>query len=157
MLELHNITILLGLAQAPSAMLALEVLQSCPTQRKSLLSTIGAIDPSDSSMITFNLGNHVPCLPHHIAFLIQVLIIGKMIHRTVIDEGASTCIMSFSCWKSIVSPSLNQSSNTMESFDGKGSPPYGILTNLPITLEGKIIELEVEVEDANLNYNLLLR
>eukprot|EP00253_Pinus_taeda_P021097 PITA_21097 len=28
--------------------------------------------------------------------------------------------------------------------------------NFPITLEGKIVELEVEVVDANLNYNLLL-
>jgi hypothetical protein len=118
-------------------MSALEVLQTCPTQRKSLLSAIGAIDPSDSSLITFDLENHVPRLPHQIAFLIQVIIKGKTIHQTVIDEGASTCIMSVSCWKAIGSPPLNQSPNTLEAFDGRGSRPYGILTNFPITLEGK--------------------
>lgn len=89
------------LSQAPSAMSTLEVLQSCPTQHKSLLSVIGAIDPSDASMITFDIENHVPRLPHRIIFLIQVLIKVKTIHRMVIDEGASTCIMSISCWKDI--------------------------------------------------------
>lgn len=45
------------LAQAPSAMSALEVLQSCPSQRKSLLSTISGIDPVDSDLIT-NFRSH---------------------------------------------------------------------------------------------------
>jgi len=124
-------------------------------QHKSLLCTIGGIDHKNSNLINFDLENHVPCLPHQIAFLIQVIIKGNMIHRTVIDEGASTCIMSVSFWKAIESPPLNQSPNTLEAFDGRGSHPYGILTSLPITLEGKIVKLEVEVVDANLNYNLL--
>lgn len=52
------------LAQAPSAMSALEVLQSCPSQRKALLSAIGGIDPADSSLLTFDLENFTPRLPH---------------------------------------------------------------------------------------------
>lgn len=64
--------------------------------------------------------------------------------------------MSVSCWKAIGSPPLNQTLNTLEAFDGRGSRPYDILTNFPITLEGKIVELEVEFVDVNLNYNLLL-
>lgn len=84
-------------AQAPSAMSALEVLQSCPSQRKSLLSAIGGIDLDDSYLITFDLENHVSRLPYQIAFLIQVIINSKTIHRTVIEEGASTCIMSVAC------------------------------------------------------------
>ena len=87
-------------------------------------------------------------------FLIQFIIKGKMIHWILIDEGASTCIMFVSCWKSIGSQPLNQPPNTLEAIDGKGSRL--ILTNFPITLEGKTIDLEVEVVDANLNYNLLL-
>jgi len=79
-----------------------------------------------------------------------------MIHRTVIHEGASTRIMSILCWKSIGPPPLNQYPNTLEAFDGRGSRPYGILMNLSVTLEGETIELEVEVVDANLNYNLIL-
>lgn len=144
------------LAQAPSAMSALEVLQTCPMQWKSLLFAIGVIDPSDSSLITFDLETHVPHFPHQIAFLIQGLTKGKTIHQIVIDECASTCIMFVSCWKAIGSPSLNQSPNTLEAFDSRGSRPYSILTNLSITLEGNTVEIEVEVVDENLNYNLLL-
>jgi len=66
--------------QAPSTMFALEVLQTCPMQRKALLYSIGGIDPMDSNFITFDLENHVPRLPHQLAFLIQVLIKGKTIH-----------------------------------------------------------------------------
>jgi len=64
--------------------------------------------------------------------------------------------MYFSCWKDIGSPPLNQSLNTLEAYDGRGCHPYGILTSFPITLEGNIVELEVEVVDENMNYNLLL-
>ena len=78
-------------------MFALEVLQSCPSQRESLLSAIGGIDPADSDLITFDLDSHIPRLPHQISFLIQVIINSKMIHSTIIDEGASTCIMSVAC------------------------------------------------------------
>lgn len=97
----------------------------------------------------------MPCLPHQIDFLIHVLIKGKMIHQTIIDEGASTCIMYVLCWKDIGSP-LNQSVNTLEDFDDRGLRPYSILMNLIITLEGYTVELEVEFVDPNLNYNLLL-
>jgi len=126
-------------------MSTLEVLQSYPSQRKSLLSAIGGIDSADSDLITFDLGSHTPRLPHQIAFLIQVIVNSKMIHRTVIDEGASTCIMSVAYWKAIGSPALSQSPTTLEAFDGRASCPAGILQRLPITLEGKMVEVEVEL------------
>ena len=66
----QNYNILEDLAQAPSTMLTLEVLQSCPLQRKSLLSAIEGIDPTDSNLTCFDLENHVLRLPHQIAFLI---------------------------------------------------------------------------------------
>ena len=43
------------LAQAPCTMFALEVLQSCPTQWKALLSSIGGVDPSESNILTFDV------------------------------------------------------------------------------------------------------
>lgn len=153
----QHYNIVRDLTQEPSTMFSLQVLQSYPMQWKSLLHVIGVIDPSDSSLITFDLENHVPRLPHQITFLLQVLVKGNTIHQTVIDEGASTYIMSVSCWNTNNSPTLNQSPNTLEAFDVRGSRPYGILTNLSITLEWKTLELEVEGVDANLNYNLLLR
>jgi hypothetical protein len=137
-------------------MSALEVLQSCPTQRRALLKAIGGIDPTDSNLIVFNLDDHIPRLPPQLAFQIQVMVADKSICRTVVDEGASTCIMSFSCWKAIGSPPLTESQNTLRAFNGSGFKPYSVLPSLPVTLEGKTVQIEVEVFDTPLDYNLLL-
>lgn len=64
--------------------------------------------------------------------------------------------MSLACWKSIGSPPLNESKNTLKAFNGSGFNPYGVLPLFPIMLEGKTIRVEVEVFDAPLDYNLLL-
>jgi hypothetical protein len=120
------------------------------------LSSIGGIDPSDANMIAFDLETHLPRLPHQLAFQIQVIVQQKTIFHTVIDEGASTCVMSLNCWKAIGSSSINQSPNTLKAFDGRGFKPFGVLTALPIELEGKTVIVEVEVVDAPLDYNLLL-
>jgi hypothetical protein len=64
--------------------------------------------------------------------------------------------MSFACWKSIGSPPLNESQNTLKAFNDSSFNPYSVLPSLPITLEGKIVQVEVEVFDAPLDYNLLL-
>jgi len=45
---------------------------------------------------------------------------------------------------------------TLEAFDGRESHPLGIVQRLPISLEGKTVEVKVEVIDANITYNLLL-
>ena len=137
-------------------MSTLEVLQSFPSQRKALLSTIGGIDPTDSNLLTFDLENFTPQLPHQIALVIQVGINGLNIHRAMVDEGASTSVMSFACWKAIGSPALSSFPNSLEAFDGRESKPLGVLNIFPITLQGKTINVEVEVVDAKLNYNLLL-
>jgi hypothetical protein len=64
--------------------------------------------------------------------------------------------MSVTCWKAIDSPSLTESHNTLKAFNGSNFKPYGILPSLPIMLEGKTVQVEVEVFDAPLDYNLLL-
>jgi hypothetical protein len=152
----QNYNIVEDLTQAPSAMSALEVLQSCPTQWKALLKDIGGIEPTDTNLIIFYLEDHIPRLTPQLAFQIQVIVSDKNICRTVIDEGASTCVMYLTCWKAISSPSLNESQNTLKAFNGSGFKPYGVLPSLPIMLEGKTVQVEVEVFDAPLDYNLLL-
>jgi hypothetical protein len=152
----QNYSIVEDLAQAPSAMSALEVLQSCPAQRRALLKAIGGIDSKDENLIVFDLTEHIPRLPAQIAFQIQVVVADKSICRTVVDEGASTCVMCFSCWKAIGSPPLTKSQNTLQDFNGSGFKPYGVLPSLPITLEGKTVQVEIEVFDTPLDYNLLL-
>jgi hypothetical protein len=85
----QNNSIVEDLTQAPSAMSALEVLQSCPTQRKALLKSIGGIDPTDMNLIIFDLEDHIPRIPPQLTFQIQVVVEKKNICRTIIDEGAS--------------------------------------------------------------------
>jgi len=103
----QHYNIIEDLAQVPSAMSALEVLQSFASQQKYLMLAIGGINPTDSNLICCDLDNHVLRLPHPISFLVQVIINENTIHRTIINEGASTCIMSTTCWKAIGSPTLN--------------------------------------------------
>jgi hypothetical protein len=90
----HNYNIVEDLAQAPFAMLALKVVQIYPTQQKALLKAIGGIDPIDTNLIIFDLEDHIPRLPPQLAFQIQVIVFDKTICRTIIDEGALTCVMS---------------------------------------------------------------
>jgi hypothetical protein len=60
-------------------MLALKVLQSCPTQRKALLKDIGEIDPTNMKLTIFDLEYHVPRIPPQLAFQIQVIVENKNI------------------------------------------------------------------------------
>jgi hypothetical protein len=64
--------------------------------------------------------------------------------------------MSLNYWKDIISPSINQSYNTLKYFDVRGFKPYGVINALPIILEGKTVTVEVEIVDASLDYNILL-
>jgi hypothetical protein len=52
---------------------------------------------------------------------------------------------------SIGYPSLTESHNTLKSFNGFSFKPYGVLPSLSIMLEGKMVEVEVEVFDAPLD------
>jgi hypothetical protein len=94
----HNYSLVDDLAQSPVSMSVLEVLQNFPTQWKSLLSALGEINPIDTRLITFDLDSGEPCLPTLIAFQIPVKIRNIIVHRCIIDEGASTCIMSKMVW-----------------------------------------------------------
>jgi hypothetical protein len=44
----------------------------------------------------------------------------------------------------------------LKAFNAFGFNPYSVLPSLPITLERKTVNVEVEVFDAPLDYNLLL-
>ena len=80
-----------------SATSTLEVLQNWPSQKQALLSAIGGIDPANSNLVAFDHKGYDPQLPAQLAFLIQVKALNKTLHRIIIDEGASTYIMSMSC------------------------------------------------------------
>jgi hypothetical protein len=64
-----------------------------------------------------------PRLPYHIAFHIVVAhptkIFTQNIFCMVVDEGASTCVMSLACWKAIGQPILSSSPTLLTAFDGR--------------------------------------
>jgi hypothetical protein len=61
--------------------------------------------------------------------------------------------MYLSCWRSIGSPKLNQSSTTLKAFDGHGFQPRRLLQSFAVTLKGKTILVDIEVIDTPLYYN----
>jgi hypothetical protein len=152
----QNYNIIEDLAQAPCAMSALEVLQHCPNQRRMLLAAIGTFNLESSNYLTFNLDDHQPRLSHQLAFQIDVVVHNQQIHQTILDEGASTCVMSLACCKGLKSPSLNKSATMLHAFDGRCFHPHGLLQSLAVQLGGKTVTVDVEVVDTPLDYNLLL-
>ena len=118
----HSYIIVDDLAQSPAAISTLELLQSCPSQKKALLSAMGAVDPADDQMIVFDAHqSEHPHLPTSVAFQIPVKIWNANVSRCIIDEGASTCVMSTLVWKQIGSPELDPSTITLRAWDGHAS------------------------------------
>ena len=101
-------------------MSTLEVLQMCPTQRKNLLSVLRAMDFENNNVIPFKLNDFKSMISHQLAFHLPTKVIGKKDHCTVLDEGASTSVMSLSCWKDIGSLEINRSPMTLKAFDSRG-------------------------------------
>ena len=137
-------------------MSTLEVLQSCPLQRKALLSALGINDYNSSSIIKFETMGLYPRFPYYVSLFINVECLNISIKHTVIDEGVATSVMSLSCWKGLGSPELSQSANMLTSFDGRSFRLHRILPSLKVRLGGKTIVIKVEVVDVPLDYNNLL-
>jgi hypothetical protein len=55
----------------------------------------------------------------------------------------------------IVSPELVPSTITLRAYDGQPTSSVGLCQNVPIELGGKTILIEIEVIDAQLDYNIL--
>lgn len=65
-------------------------------------------------------------------------------------------MMSMSCWKAIGSPSIVPSPSLLTTFDGHSHRLHKIIPAFPICVGGKVVNIEVEIVDVNLDYNLLL-
>jgi hypothetical protein len=76
------------------------------------------MQPVDTQLITFDLDIGEPCLPALIAFQIPVKIRNITVHQCIIDEGASTCIMSKLVWKKLGSPEVIPSAITLRAYEG---------------------------------------
>jgi len=144
------------LARMLCAMSALEVLHIFPAQRTAFLVVIRETDSSSLLTMNFDAIDVKLHLPYHVAFHIDIVYAKNIIRRTVVYEGASTCITSFSCWKVISSLELPPSLNLLTAFDERSFRPHRIISSFSVQLGGKSISIEVEVFDMPLDYNLLL-
>ena len=117
---------------------------------------IGAVDFKNYLVITFDMSNVKTRLPYHMAFQIEFIYRKKTIFQTIVDEGASICVMSMSCWKVIRSLEVVPSPTLLTAFDGHSHKTHGILPSLPICVWGKVVNMEVKRFNANFYYNLLL-
>jgi hypothetical protein len=110
------------LSKTPCVMSALEVLQSCPSQRKDLLTALGSTETCNLGTIMLDTTDLKPRLPYHVAFQIVVSYamtnFTKNIFHTVVDEGALTCIMSLARWKAVGQPVLSPSPTLLTAFNG---------------------------------------
>jgi hypothetical protein len=139
----QNYLIIEELGQTPCTMSTLEVLQMCPTHRNALLTALGALNPSGSKVIKFDVADVKPCLPYHVVFKIHVKGMNITIKHTFIDEVTSTFVLSLSYWKDIVSLSLSQSMTMLIAFDGSYFRPHGIRPTFLVQLGGKTVEVKV--------------
>jgi hypothetical protein len=132
----QNYSIVEDLAQTPCAMSSLEVLQSFHSQRKSMLPTLGSAETCNPGVIILYPTNLKPHLSYHIAFHIVVAYTMKYftrnMFRTVVDEGALTCMMSLTCWKAIGQPGLSPSPTFLMVFDGHSFRTHGIIPSFPV-------------------------
>ena len=68
----------------------------------------------------------------------------------MIDEGASTLVMSLSCWKALGSLELVPYATILKDFNGHQFKPHGIIDSFPIELGEKTSKIQVEVVNAPL-------
>ena len=99
-------------------MSTLDIHQNCLMQCKNLLTDVGALDPDNTNLIHFNVENYKSILPHQLAFHIASKVVGRKVHRTVLDEGDSTSVLSIAFWRAIGSLEVMKFPTTLKSFDG---------------------------------------
>jgi hypothetical protein len=125
-----------------------------------LLTALGSTETCNLGTIMLDTTNLKPRLPYHVAFQIVVAYPMKNftqnIFRTIVDEGALTCVITLACWKAIGQSILSLSPTLLTAFDDLSFRPHGIIPSFPMQLGGKTMCIEVEVFDASLDYNLLL-
>jgi hypothetical protein len=111
------------LSQTPCAMSTLEVLQSFPSQIKALLTALDSTETCNPGTIMLDTTDLKPRLPYHVAFQIVVayptIFFTWNIFHTVVDKGASTCVMSLACWKTIGQLVLSPSPTLLTDFDDR--------------------------------------
>ena len=113
-------------------MFALEVFQTCPSQRKALFSALGVGDDSSPFVIKFETHGIQPRFPYYVFLLIHVECLNNTIMHTVIDEGAAASMMYLDCCKGLISPALSKYVNMLTNFNGRSFRPHDIIPSVEV-------------------------
>ena len=108
-----------------------------------MLSSLEVVDSNPSTMVKFDTHEVHPHLPYHVAFLVHVECMNKMIKHTVVNEGVVAFVMSLSCLKYLGSPTLSKSGTILTASDGRSFRTHGKLPSLQVQLGGKTVSIEV--------------
>jgi len=115
------------------------------------------VPPLGSRSVSFDWDSLVePRLPSATPFQIKVRVNSTNIYRCMVDEGSSASIISSLNWKALGSPKLLTAQSLLLAYDRRPSESMGVLSQLPITLGGKIILIDMMVVDSPLDFNILL-
>jgi hypothetical protein len=130
---------------------------------KSVLSEQGGIPlvlitpPSSPRMVSFDWNDLVePRLPSSAPFLIRVEVNSTKIYQCIVDEGASTSILSSLVWKVLGSLELVSSSHELLDFDRRPSEYLRVLPHLCISLGEKTFLVDVIMVQGPLDFNMIL-
>ena len=99
-------------------MSTLEVLQTCPSQRRALFIALEMVDSNPSTIVIFDTHEVQDLFPYHVDFLVHVECMNNTIKRIVVDKGVTAFVMSLACWKFLGSPTLSKSMTMLTTFDG---------------------------------------
>ena len=109
----------------------------CSRQEEIL--SVSTKSSSSSEVISFDWSNLTEYHLHSsVPFHIVVNVTARQILCTIVDKGASVCILSSTAWKALGSPQLVPSTDQILAFNHRPTTPLVTLPYLPITLEGKL-------------------
>ena len=116
-------------------MLKLEVLQSYPSQKKALLTSLGVVDPFYYCLIVFLVDTlEHPPLPSFVSFKIPVQLHNAIISQRNIEKDASTYVMFAAVWKQLKSPEISLPTISLCVWDDHSSQALDIYCNRLVTL-----------------------
>jgi hypothetical protein len=114
--------------------------------------------PPNTEVISFDWNSLTePRLPSYLPFQIIMQVCDNiMVHSTIVYEGTSVSILSSTAWKDMGSPQLVSVTHHLWDFNRRSREPLGILPQLPITLGGKTVCIDVMIVHGPLDFNFLL-
>ena len=115
------------------------------------------VPPPSSKSVSFDWDSLAePRLPSAAPFQIKVRVNSTNVYRCMVDEGSSASIISSLTWKALGSPKLLTAQSQLLAYDRRPGESMGVLPQLPITLGGKTVLIDMMVVDSPLDFNMLL-